>query len=293
MIRSMTGFGAGTVDVRSARIVVEIRGVNQRHLDVRVNAVRELTSVEPVVREMVRGRVDRGRVEVSLQRQVQGDRRRFEVTVREDVGAAYVEAAKRAGRAWGLENDLGVADVLRLPDVVEVKDAARDAGEEIEAARAAVGMALDAFERERVREGRQLLRAMRAQLVVVRRATTRLRRAVPAMQRALRARMLERARRLTQDMDVDAGRLAYEIASLVDRGDITEELVRLGSHLEAIGDALDAGGPTGKRVEFLLQEVLRELNTSGAKVTDPALTRWVVAGKEAVEKLREQVQNVE
>jgi uncharacterized protein (TIGR00255 family) len=123
--------------------------------------------------------------------------------------------------------------------------------------------------------------------------TARLRRGVPAMQQGLRARLLERARRLAEGADVDPGRLAYEVASMIDRGDVSEEIVRLESHLAAVGETLRAGGPIGKRVEFLLQEVLRELNTTGAKVADPALTAHVVAGKEAVEKLREQVQNVE
>lgn len=293
MIRSMTGYGAATADAPGARIVVEVRGVNQRHLDVRVSGARELVALEAEIRDAVRARVERGRVEVSVQRQVPPATRRVAVTLHEAVAAAYVRAARRLARQLEVAGEIPVAELLRLPDVVEVGEAERDARGETAAFRRALGRALDAFDRERAREGRHLARDMRARLAVVARATARLRRGVPAMQRGLRARLLERARRLGEGLDVDPARLAYEVASLVDRGDVSEELVRLESHLDAIAATLAAGGPVGKRVEFLLQEVLRELNTTGAKVADPALTAHVIAGKEAVEKLREQVQNVE
>jgi uncharacterized protein (TIGR00255 family) len=293
MIRSMTGFGSGRVDASGARVVVEVRGVNQRHLDVRVSGAREFLPLEGEIRDAVRARVARGRVEVAVQRQVVPAKRRLAVTVHDDVAAAYVRAARRLARACDLEGTLPVADVLRLPDVVEVADAARDERRETGALRRALAGALGAFDRERLREGRQLARDMRTQLAAVARATGRSARGVPAMQRGLRTRLRERAARLAEGVDVDAGRLAYEVASLVDRGDVSEELVRLRSHLAAIGATLRQPGPVGRRIEFLLQETLRELNTTGAKVTDPALMAAVIVGKEAVEKLREQVQNVE
>jgi uncharacterized protein (TIGR00255 family) len=293
MIRSMTGYGGATVDTAGARIVVEVRGVNQRHLDVRVSGSRELVALEAEIRDAVRARVERGRVEVAAQRLLLPAKRRLAVTVHEEVAAAYVRAARRLARAEGLVAEIPVADLLRLPDVVEVGEADRDARAETAAFRQALDRALDAFDRERAREGRRLARDMRARLAIVAGVTARLRRGVPAMQQGLRARLLERARRLAEGADVDPGRLAYEVASMIDRGDVSEEIVRLESHLAAVGETLRAGGPIGKRVEFLLQEVLRELNTTGAKVADPALTAHVVAGKEAVEKLREQVQNVE
>lgn len=289
----MTGFGAATVDAGGVRLVVEIRGVNQRGLDVRVSGARELVAFESEIRDAVRARVERGRVEIVVQRQVPAARRRLAVTVHDDVAAAYVRAARRLARAERIPADVSLGDLLRLPDVVEIGEVERDARAETAGVRRALARALDAFDRERAREGRRLARDLRAQLAVVARSARRLRRGVPAMQRRLRRRLLERARRLGEGLDVEPGRLAYEVASLVDRGDVSEELVRLESHLDAIAATLAAGGRVGKRIEFLLQEVLRELNTTGAKVTDPALTAHVVAGKEAVEKLREQVQNVE
>lgn len=293
MIRSMTGFGSATVDVRGARIVVEVRGVNQRHLDVRVSGARELMTLEGDVRDAVRARVERGRVEVAIQRNAVPSERRFDVTLHEEVAAAYQRAARRLSGGRKTAADLPIAELLRLPDVVEVAEVGRDARRETAAFRRALARAMDAFVRDREREGRHLARDMRARLAVVRRVATTVRRAVPGMQRALRERLLERASRLGAGVEVEPGRLAYEVASMVDRGDVSEELVRLESHLGAVAEALRGGGAVGKRIEFLLQEVLRELNTTGAKITDPALTAHVVTGKEAVEKLREQVQNVE
>jgi uncharacterized protein (TIGR00255 family) len=116
---------------------------------------------------------------------------------------------------------------------------------------------------------------------------------LPALQRTLRARVEERLGRLTSGTGLDQARLAQELAALAERGDVTEELVRLDSHLRALTAALRDGAPVGKRVEFLLQEILRELNTTGAKVADVQTSEWVLAGKAEVEKLREQVQNVE
>lgn len=292
MIHSMTGYGAAAVDVPGARITVDVRGVNQRQLDVRVSGPRELLAHETEIRDAVRARVHRGRVEIAVQRIVEPAVRRVAVTVHAEVADAYVRAARRLGRRHGGPGDLQVAEMLRLPEVVTVADAARDERRERAALRRALGRALDAFDRERTREGRHLAGALRAEVTVLKRATARLRRAIPAMQRRLRTRLLDRARRLAEGIDVDPARLAYEVASLVDRGDVTEEIVRLEAHLAAIQETLRVGGVVGKRLEFLLQEVLRELNTTGAKVSDPALTTLVVSGKEAVEKLREQVQNV-
>jgi len=293
MIRSMTGYGAATVDAPGARIVVEVRGVNQRHLDVRVSGAREFVALEGEIRDAVRARVERGRVEIAIQRQIVPAKRRFTVTVHDEVAAAYVRAARRLARHSDVGGDVGVAEILQLPDVVEVTEDGRDVKRETAAFRGALAAALDAFDRERQREGRALARDMRARLAIVARSRTRLCRGIPAMQRGLRDRLLERARRLAAGVEMDSTRLAYEVASLIDRGDVSEELVRLEAHVAAIGATLRAGGPVGKRIEFLLQEVLRELNTTGAKVADAALTGHVVAGKEAVEKLREQVQNVE
>ena len=168
-----------------------------------------------------------------------------------------------------------------------------DPGKELPGLRKALAAALRAFLRERGREGRHVQRDMRQRAATLAALAGRIRHHLPELQRALRRRMEERVTRLAAGVDVDPGRLAQELASLADRGDVTEELVRLESHLAALATALRGRAPAGKQVEFLLQEILRELNTTGAKAADVRTSAWVLEAKGEVEKLREQVQNVE
>jgi uncharacterized protein (TIGR00255 family) len=292
-MRSMTGFGAGAADAPGARVSVEVRGVNQRHLDVRTAAPREYAAWEGEVRERVRAQVERGRVDVTITRTPVATRRRYRVAVREELAAAYVEAARSLGRRLRLPGEVTLADALRLPELFEIAERPPDLGRELPAVRRALAAALHAFTRERRREGRHVQRDMVRRAATLRRLVARMRGRVPALQRAIRTRLEERLGRLMSGVEVDQTRLAQELAALADRGDITEELVRLDSHLGALAAALRDGAPAGKRVEFLLQEILRELNTTGAKAGDVQTNAWVLAGKAEVEKLREQVQNVE
>jgi len=161
------------------------------------------------------------------------------------------------------------------------------------ALRKALVRALAAFERERHREGAALQRELLGRVATLRRLSAAIRARVPAAQAAADVRIRERIAKLEATPDLDPQRLTQEIVSLAERGDITEELVRLDSHLVALAATLRAAGGIGKRVEFLLQEIQRELNTIGSKANDLAITGLVVDGKAQVEKLREQVQNIE
>ena len=292
-MRSMTGFGAGAADVPGVRVTVEVRGVNQRHLDVRIAAPREYAAWESELRDRVRAQVERGRVDVTVVRTPVAARRHYRVAVREELAVACVAAARALGRRLRLPGDVTLADVLRLPELFDVAEWPPEPGRELPAVRRALAAALAAFTRERRREGRHVQRDMSRRTATLRRLVGRIRARLPVLQRAMRARLEERLVRLVSGVDVDQARLAQELAALADRGDVTEELVRLDSHLAALAAALRDGAPAGKRVEFLLQEILRELNTTGAKAADVQTNAWVLEGKAEVEKLREQVQNVE
>lgn len=289
----MTGFGAGAADAPGVRLGVEIRGVNQRHLDVKVAAPREYAPWEAEIRDRVRLRVARGRVEVTVTRLPLAAQRRYRVAVREELALAYVEAARRLARRLALAGEVGIADLLRLPDLFEVSERPPDPKRELPALRRALRAALRAFDAERRREGRHLRRDMQRRVRALVRLAARIRGRLPQIERVVRRRVEDRLARLGGGMGLDPGRLAQELAALAERGDVTEELVRLEGHLGALEAALRASGPIGKRVEFLLQEVLRELNTAGAKAADLATSALVLEAKGEVEKLREQIQNVE
>src|SRR5262249_51930825 len=237
-MRSMTGFGTGSAEAGTARVNIDIRGVNQRVLDVRVSLPRDYGAWEGEVRERVRALVERGRVEVSVTRTLRTTGRRARVTVREDIAGAYVRAASTLGRHLGLAGTLSLPDLLRLPDIIAVEDPGSDIRSEEPALWRALGAALRAFDADRRREGANLGRDMRARAVTLKRIAARLRRLAPGIDAALRKHAMERIARLADGLSVDPARLAHEVASLAERADFTEELVRLDSHLVALCDAL-------------------------------------------------------
>jgi uncharacterized protein (TIGR00255 family) len=289
----MTGYGAATADAPTARIGVEIRGVNQRFLDVKVALPREYAAWEGEIRDTVRTAAERGRVDVAVIRTPVAARRRYRVGVREELARGYVAAARQLGRRLGVSGDVTIGDVLRLPDLFETNEETPALARERPALRRALAGALRAFDRERRREGAALQRELLERTATLRRLTTDIRARLPAVREAFDAKVRERVGRLTGTPDLEPQRLTQEIVSLAERGDVTEELVRLDSHLVALGSTLRAAGAIGKRVEFLLQEVQRELNTTGSKAADLVVNGLVVDGKSEVEKLREQVQNIE
>jgi uncharacterized protein (TIGR00255 family) len=289
----MTGFGAGTADAVAAHVVVEVRGVNARHLEVRVQGAREYAAWESVLRDRVRTWVERGRVDVTITRLPRPGRRRYDVYVRDDLARAYVAAGRRLRRRHGRGGAIGVQELLTLPDLLEVRERVPDARRELPAVERALARALRAFARQRAREGRALARDMARRIAALDALVRRLRRALPLHERASAARVRARAARLLAGVDAEVARRVLEVAQQIERGDVTEEIVRLATHVAALRAAVRASGGVGKRIEFLLQEVQRELNTTGAKLGEATLVAEVLRAKEDVEKLREQVQNVE
>ena len=289
----MTGYGASGVNAAAARVNVEIRSVNQRFLDVKVSAPRDYAAWEREIRDRVRRVAQRGRVEVTVVRTAIAARRRYAVNVREELARAYVRSARQLARTLGLRDDLGLADVVRLPDLFEVSEGAPDLRGELGAVRQALARALRAFDAERRREGAHLRRDMERRATAIRRATAGIRRRLPGALAELRRQVEERLVRLVGGAELDRNRVAQEVAVLADRSDVTEEIVRLEGHLAGLAATLRERGPLGKRVDFLLQEIHRELNTTGSKAGDRGITDLVLVAKAEVEKLREQVQNVE
>ncbi len=289
----MTGFGTGSAPVPGGRIVAEVRSVNARFLEARVSLPREYQSLEPELRALVKKRVCRGRVDVTLRREGSEERRRRvepDLALAREVRAAWA----RIQRELRLAGEIDLALLCRArPDLVRTVERASDGRAEGAACRRAFAQALAAHERERLREGAHLERDMRARL----RALERLRRT--CARHAARASVSQRRKleaRLEATLagrEVEPRRIAEEVALLVGRADVSEEIARLESHLTALGALLRHRDPAGRRIEFLLQEVLREFNTVGSKANDLRVTEAVLAAKSELEKLREQAANVE
>jgi uncharacterized protein (TIGR00255 family) len=292
-MKSMTGFGRGAASGEEFTVAVEIKTVNNRYLDIHLRLSQELSAIETIIRRRVSARLSRGRVDLNINFERTGT---TTYEVNKPLIAGYVNALREIQQQFGLPGEIDVNSVARLPGALAP---ARDGLNNVnmEGLERALDEALNNLERMRESEGAALAAEMRvrvakieAEVPVIEAAAAGL---VDAYRQRLHKRISELIARGGQAIELDAGRLAQEVAYLADRSDITEELTRLRSHLEQFRSGLDANEEVGKRLDFLLQELNREANTVLAKSTEVSIKDAALAIKAEVEKLREQVQNVE
>jgi uncharacterized protein (TIGR00255 family) len=290
-LRSMTGFGAAEGAVAGGRLRVEVRTVNHRHLSVQLRLPSELSALEGELRERLRAHFERGHVTVSG-RWVEEPPQSAGVVVDAERARALVEQLREVGRRLGVPGDVDLATVARLPDVVRAGSEAPAV--EPGAATAVLDGAAAACVAMREREGATLVADLASRLDALEVLRRRVEERAPERVVAERDRLAAAVKELAGGVAVDPARLAQEIAYLADRLDVSEELVRFGSHLSACREALaDGAGAVGRRLSFLLQELGREANTMGSKANDAAIAATVIAMKAELEKMREQVENLE
>jgi uncharacterized protein (TIGR00255 family) len=289
-MKSMTGYGAAVGNAGSCRLTVEVRSVNQRFFDLKLNMPREYAPHEPDLRRVVSAQIERGRVEVHVARTLPP--RSSGIALQKEVAAAYIKGWKQLQKEFGLKGSLDLSLLAGRSDLFTAAEPAADTAVEIEEVTRLLAKALAAHRKEREREGAHLRRDMQERIKKLRAMVKSLEKAAAGVAPKLKAKMEKRLTELL-GVTVDPARLVQEVALLADRSDVTEELVRLGSHLAALDDLARSSEPVAKRFDFVLQEVNRELNTIGSKASDIDVTNLVVTGKSEVEKLREQIQNVE
>ena len=287
-MRSMTGYGRCQVSRDGWEATAELRAVNHRYLDLAMKLPRSLTFLEDGVRKSLAALV-RGHVDVYITvRRVEGATRQVETDAA--LAAAYVEAARAIREATGAENDLTVTRLMAMEGVTTVTEAAMDEETVARVCGEAVRGAMDQLDDMRLREGESL----RADLAVHLDAAAALRERIigyaPHVVEEYRQRLLDRLAKLPVE-PVDPARLAQEVALMADKCAIDEELSRLDSHICQLRRYLDMPGETGKKMDFLIQEMNREANTIGSKCSDADIAQCVVDLKSEIEKLREQVQN--
>lgn len=292
MIISMTGFGRGVFAVEGIQATVEISAVNSRYCEVYTRMPRAVNVYEPTIQNTIKKALERGKINANVQ--IEDTSGALSVP-QLDEGAVrgYAERLNRMRVLAGIEEPLRLEHLIRFPEVFAAKESSEDAAEKTrKAIEGALEAALQAMQEMRIQEGNALrtdflLRAenIRAALqVVVARAPQRIEEA--------RAKILERIEQVIHDERLDKERLELEVAILVDKLDITEEIVRLTSHLALFEDALDMEESSGRKLNFLVQELNREINTIGSKANDATITQYVIGMKEELEKIREQVQNI-
>lgn len=294
MIRSMTGFGSASLELEGGAVGVELRSVNSRHLKLSLRLPNGGDGWEPALRESVAARVNRGHVEVRIWVREEPSRRpRLEVD--EARAEAWLEALGTLRRAFDLPGEPDLELLLRFGDVLREREGTPFEWLEPGDVRRVVDRALDGLVEMREREGARLEEDLRGRVAGLRAGVERVSGLAPARLRRERERLRAAVEELVGSAAVDEDRLAREIALIADRWDLGEEIVRTRAHVDAFEEYLSvpAAEPVGKRLSFLVQELQREINTMGAKANDPEITRHVVEMKNDVERLREQVENVE
>ncbi len=292
MLRSMTGFGSGRAAVGAEDVAVELRSVNAKFIEVKVRAPREVASLEAVVIKVVKDRLARGTVDVSIKR-TQRSAAGVVPVVDPSLAREYRRALSQVADAAGLPDEVSVRDVALMPNVIRLEEAQvnlEDAGRAVEQA---LGQAIEALARMRTREGEAIVADLSGRIDALGAVVAEIRALAPKAVEAYRDRLVERVAELTRGTQVDQQRLAQEVALLAERTDVAEELTRLDSHLAQFRALMQAPEPAGRKMDFLVQEMHREVNTTGSKSQHVGISQRVVALKAELERVREQVQNVE
>lgn len=291
MIRSMTGYGYGRGKVNGLVFTVEIRAVNHRYADIGVKAPRLLLAYEAEVKKQVSTELKRGKIDVFINQEADEGSGMVPV-LNQKVAQAYVDLFRQMQLQYELGGDIPLEVLINQKDVLSVRDLAIDADDLRLSLRQAVEQALTSTVQMRKIEGQATLVDIQSRLLLVNEAINRIATRAPLVPGEWQQKLAERLQRLSDDR-VDEQRIAQELALFADRCDISEELSRFQSHLQQFADLLEQDEPVGRQLDFLLQELNRETNTIGSKSNDAELTRNVVSIKAELEKIREQVQNVE
>lgn len=289
----MTGYGRGSAVGEHFSVSVDLKTVNNRFLDVHLRLGGELSSLEPAIKRQISSRLSRGRVDVTISFE-KSSQTAYELN--RPLIAGYVSALREMQTEFNIAGELDINVLARLPGALQpTRDGLSD--EVVAGIEGAVAGALDELERMRAQEGETLQREMAERIDKIDKLVPTIENAaaglVAAYQVRLQKRIAELLSRNGQLVEIDQGRLAQEVAYLSDRSDVSEEMVRLRSHLAQFRDALSSTGETGKMLDFLLQELNREANTTLSKSTDLSIKEAALGIKAEVEKIREQVQNVE
>jgi uncharacterized protein (TIGR00255 family) len=290
--RSMTGFGAAEAATPTGRYAVEVRSLNHRFCEIVVRIPRDLAPLEDRVRALVQDRVLRGRVEVAIMRENYSKRPR---TVKTDLelAQAYVSALNDLKRALSISGSLDLSVLLSLPEIVRVEEEKEDLEAAWPAIAEGVGAALDRLVAMRESEGAQLAADIHRRIDRLEGLMDEIAGRAPQVVEEYRDRLARRIAELAPGVAVDPGRLATEVAVFAERSDISEEITRFRSHLRQFRSTLGAPGAVGRTLDFIVQELGREINTIGSKANDLEIAQRVIAVKGELESLREQIQNLE
>ena len=288
----MTGYGRAVQLLNGREITVELRSVNNRYLDCTVKLPRIFSFAEDPIRQCVKQRVARGKVDVfvTVNFEALSD---VDIRVNRPVLEGYLAAMKSIAADYDVRDDISVCALSRLPDVFTVEKQQQDEEQAVRDLLAVTGEAIDAFNAMREREGEALANDLRSRAGAILGLVERIEARSPITLAEYRERLTARMNEVLENTQIDEARILTEAAIYADKIAVDEETVRLRSHLAQLESMLDTGGPIGRKLDFLMQEMNREINTVGSKASDLEQAKTVVEVKAELEKIREQMQNIE
>ncbi len=292
LIKSMTGYGRAMQTVNGREITAEIRSVNNRYLDLTVKLPRLYSFAEDAVKACIKSAVTRGKVDVFISVNVMQDTD-VRVSLNRPVLEGYLDALRTIASDYGVRDDISVTSLARMPDVFVVEKQEEDEQQLTQDILSVVQTALDAFNAMREKEGAALAADLSGRRQTILSLVEKVEQRSPITLQEYRRRLTEKMEEVLQSASIDESRILQEAAIYADRIAVDEETVRLRSHMDQLGQMLASGGPIGRKLDFLLQEINREANTIGSKGNDLEQARTVVDIKAELEKIREQTQNIE
>lgn len=291
MLRSMTGFGHCEYTENDIAFTIEIKTVNHRYSDIFLRMPKQISCFEDRVRSLINSRIQRGKIDIYITYDNKSSQAQ-EVSLDEKLAKAYCDALKKIAKNLELRDDISVSTLARFPDIlkIEKKETDDSVGEILEKA---VNQAVDGLLEMRTKEGEKLKDSLLANLSSIEIFVERIQVKAPTVVKEYKDKLEARLSEMIDIQRVEPTRIATEVAMFADKCSIDEELVRLRSHMIQMREMLHGGSPVGKKADFLIQEMNREVNTIGSKASDLEITRNVVELKSEIEKLREQIQNIE
>ncbi|HHW41496.1 MAG TPA: YicC family protein [Syntrophomonadaceae bacterium] len=292
MLKSMTGFGSGKAVEAGLKVSIEIRSVNHRFCEIMVRIPRPYISLEERIKQEIQKRVVRGHLEVYVNIEDEGEKKR-NVKLDKDLVIAYYNCLRELAEMLNIDFQLNVIQLAQFPDVIVVEEQEEDLEKAWAVLQKALNEALEQLVSMRVREGKRIFEDFTERKTRISEILSTIERRIPVLNQELMNRLKSRLQAMLEDAEIDEARLLSEVVLYAERSSITEEIVRLSSHLEQLTEMLHSTEPVGRRIEFLIQEMNREINTIGSKAADLVISPLVIEVKSELEKMREQVQNVE
>ena len=292
-LRSMTGYGRGEAVAKGIRVAAELNSVNRKQLEVRLNLPRSLSSLESRMVELIQGALSRGQVTGGIVVQVSEALRQKSLKIDRTLAASYIEELRKTAKSLKLEDDLSASLLLGLPEVVKYCGADQDADYVWPVLEKALKAALTQLLAMRLKEGSALAKDLERRLVRLEDHLSCIKDEAPQVAQRYRETLRKRLDLAGVPLDVNDPLLIKELTVFADRSDVTEEITRLDSHLAQAHELLKSTEPAGRTLDFLAQEMFREINTIGSKANEVRITRQVIEFKTELERIREQVQNIE